>query len=263
MQAAAPAKAPAAPQKARKLLVYTATQGFRHSSIPLAAESVKFLGEKTGAYQTVITADASYFKPEKLNEFDAICFDQCTGDPFHDPQLKTSLLDFVKSGKGFIGIHAATDCFYNWKDYGEMVGGYFAGHPFSRISVKIDDPESPINAAFRGKGFEITDEIYTFRAPYSREKLRILLSIDWDNSGSLKGGNRKDNDYALSWIQEFGKGRVFYCAFGHIEQIWWKKAILSHYLAGIQYALGDLKADAQPSAKIEPPPQAVPGPKLR
>jgi uncharacterized protein len=79
MKAAAPDKAPATPKKARKLLIYTATKGFRHSSIPLAAEAIKYLGEKTKAYETVITDDASMFKPETLKQFDAVCFDQCTG----------------------------------------------------------------------------------------------------------------------------------------------------------------------------------------
>jgi hypothetical protein len=220
------------------------------------------VGEKSGAYQTVITDDASMLRPEKLKEFDAVCFDQCTGAPFTEPELKASLIDFIKSGKGFIGVHAATDCFYDWKDYGEMIGGYFAGHPFSRISVKLDDPKNPINAAFDGRGFEITDEIYTFRDPYSRDNLRILQSVDWENSGNLKGGNRKDNDYALSWIRPYGEGRVFYCAFGHVEPIWWNPQVLAHYLAGIQYAMGDLKADAIPSGKIQPPIEPARGPKL-
>ncbi len=262
MKAAAPEKAPAAPQKPRKLLVFTLAKGFKHSSIPLAAESLKYLGEKTKAYETVITDDPAMFTADKLKEFDAICFDQCTGDPLTDADAKAALLDFIRSGKGFIGVHAATDCFYKWHDYGEMIGGYFAGHPFSHISVKLDDPKSPINAAFDGKGFEIRDEIYTFRDTYSRDKLRVLLSLDWENSGTPKGGTRADNDYALSWIREYGQGRVFYCAFGHVDPIWWNPQILAHFLAGTQYALGDLKADATPSAKVSPTLEAVRGPQL-
>lgn len=115
---------------------------------------------------------------------------------------------------------------------------------------------------FAGKGFEISDEIYTFRKPYSRDNLRILMSIDWDNAGITKGMNREDNDYALSWIREYGQGRVFYCGFGHDDQIWWNPQILAHYLAGAQYALGDLKADATPSNKITPAIEPAHGPKL-
>jgi len=208
------------------------------------------MGKKTGAFEVVISDDLEMLRPEALSKFDAFCSDQCTGRLTDDEVLKKSLLDFVRNGKGWIGIHAATDVGgWGFKEYNEMIGGVFAGHPFRRISVKLDDPASPINAAFGGKGFEASDEIYTFKEAYSRDKLRVLLSIDWENSGITSGGNREDNDYALSWIREYGKGRVFYCAFGHDQAIWWNPAILKHYLAGIQYALGDLKADATPSTK--------------
>jgi type 1 glutamine amidotransferase len=262
MKAATPEKAPATPQKARKVLIFTLAKGFKHSTIPMAAEAIKYAGEKTKAYESLITDDPSVFTADKLKEFDAICWDQCTGDPLTTPEAKAALIDFVKSGKGLIGIHAATDCFYNWKEFGDMMGGYFAGHPFRKISVKLDDPNSPVMAMFAGKGFQISDEIYTFKKPYSRDNLHILMSIDWDNAGITQGMNRADNDYALAWIREYGQGRVFYCGFGHDDQIWWNPQILAHYLAGVQYALGDLKADATPSSKISPAIEPARGPKL-
>jgi len=258
--AAMPAKAIAKPAKARKLLVFTLAKGFPHGSIPVAAKALEIMGKKTGAFEATESADPAVFKAETIAKFDAVCMDNTTGDLFGDDGKK-ALVDFVSGGKGMAGIHAATDCFYNWKDYGEMMGGYFSGHPFRRISVKLDDPGSPLTAAFREKGFQIEDEIYTFKDPYSREKLHVLLSIDWENS-HLGGGTRSDNDYALSWIHEYGKGRVFYCAFGHDDAIFWNPAILKHYLAGLQYVLGDLKADATPSAKLEPPLKPARGPDL-
>lgn len=132
MKAATPEKAAVTPQKARKVLIFTLAKGFKHSSIPMAAEAIKYAGEKTKAYESVITDDPAVFTAEKLKEFDAICWDHCTGDPLTSVESKAALLDFVKSGKGIIGIHAATDCFYNWKEFGDMMGGYFAGHPFRR-----------------------------------------------------------------------------------------------------------------------------------
>ena len=96
--------------------------------------------------------------------------------------------------------------------------------------MKVDDPKSPLTAMFEGKGFEFSDEIYTFKDPYSREKLHILLSVDWENA-SLPKGNRDDNDYALAWIHDFGKGHVFYCAFGHQHEVFWNPTILKFYLA--------------------------------
>jgi hypothetical protein len=262
IKAALPDAACAKPAKPRKIIIFTMTKGFRHDSIPLATEAFRLMGEKTGAWETTATDDPAMMAADKLKAFDAIVWNQCTGNITDDQALKDGILNFVKTeGKGLIGVHAATDA-GGWKfpEFHEMVGGLFNGHPFRKISVKLDDPASPIMKMFEGKGFEISDEIYTFKAPYSREKLRILMSIDWDNAGITKGMNRDDNDYALSWIQEFGKGRVFYCAFGHDDPIWWNPTILKHYLAGSQYALGDLKADATPSAKVKL--QAAPGPKL-
>ena len=273
---AMPEKAAVKPQKPRKLLVFTLTRGFPHSSVPVAAKAFEIMGQKTGAFETVVSSDIGMFEQDKLQQFDAVLMDNTTGDLFAPKEknltpeeqkaaktraelLKKNLLDFVSNGKGIAGSHAATDCLYNWKEYGDMMGGYFAGHPFRKIVVKNEDPKSAINAAFKGEGFDISDEMYTFREPYSREKLHILLSIDMaktpladepNKPGFKKGENRNDHDYAISWIKEQGKGRVFYCSFGHDHQIFWKTPILQHYLDGIQYALGDLPADATPSAKL-------------
>ena len=260
-KAAMPEKAIVKPEKARKLLIFSLAKGFVHDSIPIGAEAIKLLGEKTGAWEGTISTDPQMFSADKLKDFDGVFMNNTTGTLFKEEELKTSLVEFVKGGKGIAGCHSSTDCFYEWKDYGDMLGGYFQGHPFGHISVKIDDPKSPLTAMFDGKGFEFNDEIYTFKDPYSREKLHILLSVDWENS-HLNNGNRKDNDYALSWIHEYGKGRAFYCAFGHVHEVFWNKTILTHFLAGIQYALGDLKADATPTAKITPAIEAAPGPDL-
>jgi type 1 glutamine amidotransferase len=252
MTAVLPEKAPAQPKKPRKLLVYNLAKGFVHDSIPLGAKTFEALGMKTGAFQTTVTDDPGAFTPENLQQYDAVMMNNTTGDNLPKPEQKKALLDFVKGGKGIAGIHSATDAFYNWPEYGEMMGGYFAGHPFGQITVKLDDPASPINAVFDGKGFDFTDEIYTFRTPYSREKLHILLSLDWDKSAKAQAAHwkgRPDHDYALSWIHCYGEGRVFYCAFGHQHQVFWNPTILKHYLAGIQYVLGDLAADAAPSVK--------------
>ncbi|MCX7871928.1 MAG: ThuA domain-containing protein [Verrucomicrobiae bacterium] len=269
---AIPEKATATPKKTRKILVFNLTRGFKHDSIPVGAKAFELIGEKTGAYTTVVSEDISMFEQEVLESFDAVLLNNTSGDLFMPPNfkqmspddqktvtaranlLRQNLQNFVSKGKGIIGIHAATDCFYDWKEYGEMMGGYFNGHPWGKVVVKIDEPSHPLNKAFDGKPFIIEDEIYTFKTPYSRENLRILLSVDWDESVkklNIKGGNREDNDYALSWIRKYGDGRVFYCAFGHQHPIFWNKQIIRHLLDGIQFALGDLEADATPSAKLK------------
>jgi uncharacterized protein len=144
-----------------------------------------------------------------------------------------------------------------WPWWDEAIGGYFKFHwnyP-TPITVKIDDPKSPLTAAFRGKPFNTIDEVYTFNeSSFSRERVHVLTSIDYslmsECDKGLEAAPRKDHDYALSWIQKVGQGRVFYEALGHHESIYYNNPdMLAHILAGMQYALGDLKADDSPSKK--------------
>ncbi|MCK5803529.1 MAG: ThuA domain-containing protein, partial [Lentisphaeria bacterium] len=113
------------------------------------------------------------------------------------------------------------------------------------------DPGHPLAKAFRGQAFVIKDEIYQFKMPYSREKLRVLLSLDANHTDMTKKAiKRTDGDFAVSWIREFGRGRVFYLSLGHRHEIFWNEAVMQCYLDGIQYALGDLPCDATPSAQL-------------
>ena len=137
-----------------------------------------------------------------------------------------------------------------------MMGALFAGHPWGQAPVKLDDPNHPLAKSFTGQGFWIRDEMYKMRDPYSRENLRVLLSFDMSK---LPEGapTREDHDNPIAWIQQVGKGRVFYCSLGHNRHIFQDTTIMQFYADGIQYALGDLKADATPSAKLNPQPKPV------
>jgi type 1 glutamine amidotransferase len=144
-----------------------------------------------------------------------------------------------------------------WPEFNQMIGGYFKFHwdyP-TPITVKIDDPKSPVNAAFKGRSFNTIDEVYTYnQASFSRKNVHVLTSIDYslmnECDKGLERSKRTDGDYALSWIRREGKGRVFYQALGHHESIYYNNPpMLEHILAGIQYALGDLPADDSPSVK--------------
>ena len=143
-----------------------------------------------------------------------------------------------------------------WPEWNRIIGGYFKFHwnDPQLITVKIDDPKSPLTTMFHGQGFEIHDETYTFnQESFSRTNVHVLTSIDYDKMSAedkAKEPNpRADHDYGLSWIRREGKGRVFYEAHGHGERIYAMRPMLEHVLAGIQYALGDLKADDSPSVK--------------
>lgn len=252
MRAAAPEQPIVPAEAGRRLLVYNGCKGFRHSAIPYGSAAFEILGEKTGAYEVVLADDPAVFKPGSLQHFDAVLLNNTTGELFDDPMLKKSLLEFLRGGGGLVGIHGATDCFYQWPEFGKLMGGYFDGHPWNEeVTVRLDEPGHPLVAMFGGKPFKVADEIYQFRTPYSRERLRVLLSLDTKQTDMTKGGiKREDGDFAVSWVRNYGRGRVFYCSLGHRHEIFRNPAVLKHYLAGIQFALGDLQANAVPSARV-------------
>ncbi len=257
MTQALPAKATAQPAKPRKVLLFWRCEGFFHGDgIAAGNKAIELMGEKTGAYTTVVSDDMSMFDPGKLQEFDAVIFNNTTTLAFEDPKQRQALLDFVTSGKGIVGIHSSVDNFYKWPEGAAMMGALFDGHPWQEAPVKLDDPQHPLLKAFQGKGFWVTDEMYKMKDPYSREKLRVLLSFDMSKLPA-DAPSRADKDNAVAWIQQVGKGRVFYCSLGHNRHIFWDPALLQFYLDGIQYALGDLPADATPSAKLSPAPKPV------
>ncbi len=262
---ALPEAAPAKPQQERKVLIFSKTNGFRHGSIPVGALSLIEMGKKTGAYTAVHSEDESMFEPETLKQFDAVIMLNTTGDIFRpkqppqDPEqrkqaeerearLKQSLVEFVKSGKGLAGMHSATDTYHNWKEYNQMMGGTFAGHPWHQeVPIRNLAPDHKLNKPFAGEGFKVNDEIYQFRGdtalPSDR---RMLLALDPEQM-DLSKGNRQDGFYPVSWLAAYGDGRTFYCSLGHRDEIYYNPKVLQHYLAGIQYVLGDLEADATPT----------------
>jgi hypothetical protein len=219
------------------------------------------VSRKTGAYEVVVSKDMAMFDPGVLKDFDAVMFNNTTALKFDDEKRRAALMDFVNSGRGICGIHAATDNFYNWPEAAGMMGGLFAGHPWGAggtWAVQIEEPEHPVNRGFAGKGFWIKDEIYKFRDPYTRENLRILVGLDMTKKENKPG--REDNDNAISWVRNFKSGRVFYCSLGHNRHIFWTPNVLKHYLDGIQFATGDLPAEATPSAELAPRPRICPAP---
>lgn len=238
----------------RRILVFHGCAGFAHHSIPGINEVLAAMGDVTGAFTTDFSEDMSVFTADNLARYDAILFNNSTRLTFDDAQ-KTALMGFVKGGRGFIGIHGATDNFYKWDEAGEMIGGYFNQHPWSANgtwAIKVDEPDHPLVAAFGGQGIKLKEEMYRFRAPYSRARLRVLMSLDLTDEAtrSVETG-RLDRDYAVSWIRQFGEGRVFFCSIGHNMESVTHPAVLKHYLAGIRYALGDLEADDHPSHTLD------------
>jgi hypothetical protein len=277
-----PKDAAVKPARPRRLLIFNLCTGFRHGVIPFAARTVEQVGRETGAFESVSTEDIALFEPERLKDFDAVFLNNTCGELFlpkdlaklpaeaqgaaraRDARLRQGLADFVKGGKGLAGNHAAAAAFYRWPEFGEMLGAYFQSHGWGAFDapIKVDDPKSPLTAMFDPAGFQIKEEIYLFadkaskgpyyfeRQPYSRQNLHVLLSINTSKMDAAKAakGGRADGDYGISWVRRWGRGRIFYTAFGHSEAIFRNERVLRHILAGLQFVLGDLEADAAPSA---------------
>lgn len=269
--AALPDKAYAKPAKPRKLLVFSVTNGFHHASIATGQLAFTELGKKTGAFEAVVSNDLSNFEADKLKAFDAVCFLSTTGEVFSPSkdqaktmtpeqlkeaevkamQLKANLMDFIKGGKGFVGIHSATDSCYQWPDYGQMINGYFDGHPWTAgtdVSIRVEpgQEKNPLVAMFEGRNVEFKEEIYQLKDPYDSKKVDMLLRLDTEKTKiDIPGVKRADKDFGVAWARNWGKGRVFYCSLGHNHDIYSHPVVLKHYLAGLQWAIGDFKVDVK------------------
>lgn len=252
IEAAAPAAAVVKARKDRRILVFWRCEGFFHGEgIAGGNHALAVMGRRTGAYGADFSDDYSVFEASNLAKYDAVVFNNTTHLKLPD-SAKQALLDFVRGGKGIVGIHAATDSFYDWPEGAAVLGGLFDGHPWGAggtWAFKLDAPSHPLNRAWGGKGFKLRDEIYQFKAPYTRADRRVLLSLDLSDpaTGGVKGGvKRTDRDFAVAWVKKEGAGRVFYCSLGHADNVFQDSAVLRFYLDGIQFALGDLDADASP-----------------
>lgn len=127
-----------------------------------------------------------------------------------------------------------------------MLGAYFDGHPWGankNVSIKVEPGKEKHKLAvmFEGKNVEFPEEIYQFKDPYDSKKYEMLLRLDPEKTDMKVGGiKRTDGDFGVAWTKNWGKGRVFYCSLGHNHEIYWHPKVLRHYLAGIQWAMGDL-----------------------
>jgi len=262
IRAAVPPRPRAPPAKPRRVLLFYRTEGYVHACVPFANEALRLLGEVTGAWQTEISEDLAALSPSRLAGFDALVLNNTTHLSLSAAE-RSALLAFVDGGKGLVGIHAASDSFYTWPEGQTLLGGIFSSHPWTAadtVAVKLDDPDSPLTAAFGGHGFWVKDEIYQIDGPYSRDRVHVLLSLDMarpENARKPEQLVRDDGDFPIAWIRHSGRGRVFYSSLGHNPEIYRTPQILQHYLDGIQFALGDLAADATPSASLRPQPRAA------
>lgn len=232
----------------KRVLYVTHSAGFRHDSIPA---SIQVLREISSSIEIVATEDVAMLTAEALRNFDAVLFFTSGELPLQDSQ-KRGLMEFVRSGKGFAGVHSATDTLYNWPEYGELIGARFNGHPWvQQVTLDVEDPAHPA-VAHLAPGFSIHDEIYQFR-DFSRGHARVLLTLD-PHSVSLAapGVNPGTEDFPLAWCRNFGAGRVFYTALGHFESTWRDPRFMKMLAEALRWVTGQVEADAAPRAPSRP-----------
>ncbi len=259
--------AAAVPKRPGKLLIFDLNVGYGgHRSIPTANKAFTQMGRKTGAFETVVTRDPEVFRRDSLKRFDAVFFNNTVGNLFDDPALRQSLLEFVFAGGGLMGVHGTAVAFTRWKEGGKedwpefavMLGTRGANHRAAdeRVFVKLEEPDHPAVACFNGQGFPMQDEFFRPKGSYSRNRNRVLLSFDLTKTDLSNEPHdscyREDKDYAIAWVRQYGRGRIFYTTFGHHPAIFKNPKLLDFYLAGTRFVLGDLPAPTLPSGRLTP-----------
>lgn len=232
---------------AKKLLVVTATQGFRHSSIPLAEKVIAGLGEQSGAFTVEYARGGADGKgsddikakmsPEALKQYDGVIFANTTGDlPLPD---KEAFIKWIQSGKAFIGMHSASDTFHGYPEFVEMIGGEFLSHG-AQVGVECinQDMEHPATQHL-GATYSVFDEIYILKN-FHREKVHGLLTLDKEPNKLYPG------DFPIAWSKQIGRGKLFYTSLGHREDVWLSGKYQQHILGGIKWALGLEDGSAKP-----------------
>jgi type 1 glutamine amidotransferase/sugar phosphate isomerase/epimerase len=257
IDAATPRQAIVKPHRPRKLLVTDIQMYSGHETIPHGNLLLELMAKYTGAFDATFSNDLDLLKYPKIKEFDAVFLNNVCGMVHNDPDVREGILRFVREGGGIGGNHAVTFANNNWPEFAEMMGGWAGAHHTEKQVIKIDDPQSPLMKSFGSASFEHTDEFYQFPvySPYSREKQHVLMSIDVEKSDRATGNRlcvpctRPDQDYGLAWIKTYGKGRTYFTPLGHTTIMYTDQRWTQHLLAAVQYILGDLEADATPSAK--------------
>ena len=250
-----------APAHKAKVLFVTQSGGYHHSSVvrpkdTLAPAEIAMtqLGQQTGLFDVHCTQDcAADFTRDNLKNYDIVAFYTTTDSgksdvlPIPPDVLEYFLNDWLKQkGHGFVGFHSATDTYHKTEPYWDMIGGTFNGHPWgagTTVTITVDDPNFPASKPF-GKEFKIKDEIYQY-SHWQPEKVHVLMSLNM-----AKCNPKKPYQVPISWVKDYGDGRVFYTNLGHRESTWVDKRFLASVEGGVRWILGLEKGDSTPNPEV-------------
>lgn len=244
-----------------RVLVVTATHGFRHSDAIAESKVQLKAAEATTEVRFDITEDATALNAQNLAQYDVLFINNATlriapanpndpasvtavrwprsgvANPVTKPQ-QDAIVAFVRSGKGLVVTHSGVDAFYGWPEYREMVGGgLFQSHPFTREArVTIEDPKNPAVSHF-GAAASFREEYY-YLDSNPRASSRVLMSLDLTSVGDTTR-----TDHPLAFIRRYGNGRVYVNVLGHFADTWRREDYLTSVLQGIRIAAGRIPAD--------------------
>jgi type 1 glutamine amidotransferase len=213
-----------------KVLIFTKTMGYHHASIPDGVKAVQQLGMEHG-FDTDTTSNSELFNANNLKKYKAIVFVSTTGDLFNEEQ-KAALINYMKSGGGYVGIHAAADAEYKWPWYNQLVGAWFESHPKQQqATIRVVDANDRSTKHLPTEWVR-TDEWYNFKN--IQPDLHVLLTID----ESTYEGGKNGAMHPMAWYHKVENGRSFYTELGHTTESYSDPKYLNHLLGGIEYAIG-------------------------
>ena len=214
-----------------RVLVFSKTSGYRHSSIPAGKAAILKLGLENG-FDVDTTEDARYFTEDSLKNYSAVIFLSTTMDVLNNYE-EADFERYIQAGGGFVGIHAATDTEYDWGWYGRLVGAYFLSHPKQqKATINVVDQQD-ISTKHLPKQWSRFDEWYNFKN--LNKDVKVLMRVD---EKTYEGGKNGD-DHPIAWYHEYDGGRAFYTGLGHTDESYSEENFLKHLLGGIKYAIAD------------------------
>lgn len=209
-----------------RVLMFSATAGFRHDSIATARDVLTSIGPANG-FGITATEDLAAFTTSNLANFDVVMFANTSGELALSADQRSALLAFVSGGKGFVGTHSATDTLREWPEYGRLAGSYVIDHPWTQQArVVVEDASHPATGI--RDTFTLEEEFYVF-GENPRARVQVLLRLDSSSVGAT-------GDYPLAWAQSFGSGRSYYNALGHFPNTWRDPRYQQQLMAGIRWA---------------------------
>ena len=233
---ARPSSSDAAAWVGRRVLVFSKTAGFRHSSIEVGAVALQQIGRELG-YEVDWTEDAGRFSDGGLAGYAAVVFLSTTGDVL-DRAQEEAFERFIAGGGGFVGVHAAADTEYDWPFYRELVGRQFVQHPeHQRATILPVDRDFPGMTGF-GDSLTLYEEWYEYTEPYT-DGLHYLYRVDTASytRAGWKGACRMGEFHPLGWYHEYGGGRSFYTGIGHMGATFELPFFRTHLAGGLRWAV--------------------------